>query len=188
MGAHPTRTRHLAIIVLCTCWLGEPHASDISVQAARTELVNDMLLISADASFNFSKDALDALNSGIPIFIDLDVRITRPRKFLWDREELHTHRKYLIERHALSEQFIVSETFTGDRGLHRSLELAIEDLGTIRALPLAEAKEIDQTSAYDVSLRLRLDIESLPAPLIPIAYISPSWHMSSGWYQWTRTP
>lgn len=182
------RARHLVIIALWICWNCYAQASDIAVQKAQIELANDMLLISADVSFNFSEDALDALHSGIPIFMDLDVRITRPRKFLWDREELHTHRKYLIERHALSEQFIVSETFTGERGLHRSLKLAIEDLGTIRSLPLAEAKEVDQTSPYDVSLRLRLDIESLPAPLIPIAYISPSWHMSSGWYRWTRSP
>ena len=36
----------------------------------------------------------------------------------------------------------------------------------------------------EVALRLRLAIRSLPGPLIPVAYISPGWHMSSGWFRW----
>ena len=180
----PMQCRSWLIIAMLVVWLGSVYASDITIRKAHTEVVNNMFLVNADASFNFSEDALDALNSGIPIFIELDVRITRPRKYLWDPQLISARRKYSIERHALSEQFILSDQITGDRSLHASLDLAIEDLGTIRALPVAEASEIDQESAFNVSLRLRLDIESLPAPLIPLAYISPGWHMSSGWYRW----
>ncbi len=190
MNGYPQPVRHRCFFVgaMFLLWIGSVHASDITVRDAQTEVVNDMFFVNADASFNFSEDALDALNSGIPIYIELDVRITRPRKYLWDPKLISTHRKYSIERHALSEQFILSDLITGDRSLHGSLELAIDDLGTIRELPVAEASELDQESAYDVSLRLRLDIESLPAPLIPLAYISPGWHMSSGWYRWKANP
>ena len=184
----PVHHRSNLLIAMSVVWLVAVYASDITVQKAHTEVVNDMFLVNADASFDFSKDAIDALNSGIPIFIDLDIRITRPRKYLWDPKLVTAHRKYSIERHALSEQFILADSITGERRLHGSLELAIQDLGTIRALPLGEASEIDRDSPYHVSLRLRLDIESLPAPLIPLAYISPSWHMSSGWYQWKADP
>jgi hypothetical protein len=180
----PLQRRGTVIISMLAVWLGIVYASDITIRKARMEIVNDMFLVNADASFNFSDDARDALNSGIPIFIDLDIRITRPRKYLWDSKLITAHRKYSIERHALSEQFILTDLITGDRSLHGSLDLAIEALGKIRGLPLAEASEIDQKSSYEVSLRLRLDIESLPAPLIPLAYISPGWHMSSGWYRW----
>ena len=184
----PMQYRSRQFIAIIVVWLGSVYASDITVRKAYTEVVNNMFLVNADASFNFSEDALNALNSGIPIYIELDVRITRPRKYLWDPKLISARRKYSIERHALSEQFILSDQITGDRSLHGSFDLAIEDLGTIRALPLAEASEIDEESAYNVSLRLRLDIESLPAPLIPLAYISPGWHMSSGWYRWKANP
>ena len=26
--------------------------------------------------------------------------------------------------------------------------------------------------------------DALPAPMVPLAYVSPGWHMSSGWYRW----
>jgi hypothetical protein len=167
---------------------GSVCASDIIVENADTEIVNDMVLINADASFDFSEDALNALNSGIPLIIDLDIKIRRTRSYLWDPELLSTHRRYSIERHALSKQFILTDLITGDRRIHGSLDLAIGDLGTIRKLPLAEASELDNKAPYNFSLRLRLDIESLPAPMIPLAYISPSWHMSSGWYRWKPSP
>lgn len=159
-------------------------ASEIIVDDARAQVVNDMFLVSADARFEFSDDAIRALESGVPIFFDLEIRITRERRLLWDPEVMSTRRRYSIERHALSDQYILSDLITGDRNIHRSLNLAIEDLGRIRDLPLAEVSDLDVDPPYDVSLRLRLDIESLPAPMVPLAYLSPGWHMSSGWYRW----
>ena len=35
---------------------------------------------------------------------------------------------------------------------------------------------------------VRAEIEALPAPLRPIAYVSPSWRLSSGWYEWVFVP
>jgi hypothetical protein len=173
-----------SIVLFLAFACGPAAASDIIVKNAGSEIANDMVIVNADALFNFSEDALKALNSGIALIIDLDIKITRPRSYLWDPELLSTHRRYSIERHALSEQFILTDLITGDRRIHGSLELAIEDLGTIRELPFAEASELDDKRPYNFNLRLRLDIESLPAPMIPLAYISPSWRMSSGWYRW----
>ena len=70
------------------------------------------------------------------------------------------------------------------RRLHSSLELAIDDLGRIRNLPIAETSQLGSEQNLEVAMRLRLAIRSLPGPLIPVAYISPGWHMSSGWFRW----
>ena len=186
MKRHPNWVQNgfVSITLFLAIICGPVYASDITVKNADTEIVNDMVLVNADASFDFSEDALNALNSGISITIELDIKITRPRNYLWDPKLLSTHREYSIQRHALSEQFILTELITGARHIHGSLELAIDDLSRIRGLPLAEISELDNQTLYNISLRIRLDIESLPAPMIPLAYISPSWHMSSGWYRW----
>lgn len=174
----------LAVLLLSATAGNDLAASEIIVDDARAQVVNDMFLVSADARFEFSDDAIRALESGVPIFFDLEIRITRERRLLWDPEVVSTRRRYSIERHALSDQYILSDLITGDRNIHRSLNLAIEDLGRIRELPLAEVSDLDVDPPYDVSLRLRLDIESLPAPMVPLAYLSPGWHMSSGWFRW----
>ena len=176
------------LLLLAVCVSGasawSAFARDITVESAHDKIVNDMFLIDIDAKFAFSDDAIKAINSGIPLTIALDVKVLWPRKYLWDVELVSTHRDLTIERHALSQQFVLSDRVTGERRVYGSLALAIADLGHIRDLPVVEIAELAQTKTCDVSVRLRLDLQSLPGPLIPIAYISPGWHMSSGWYRW----
>ena len=50
-------------------------------------------------------------------------------------------------------------------------------------IPVSSLSEIKQDE-YTLAIRAKLDIEALPAPLRPVAYVSPSWRMSSGWYEW----
>ena len=170
-----------AVLFLGTAAL---HASDITVADAHTYVANDMLMVDADAAFDFSEDAIDAVNSGIPLTIELDVRISRPRKYWLDAEVYSTKRTFTIEHHALTEQFVLTDQVTGERRIQSSLERAVADLGRIRKLPVVEVSELNDAASCEVSLRLRLDIESLPGPLIPLAYVSPGWHMSSGWHRW----
>ena len=159
-------------------------ARDIAVESAELRLGDDAYLIDADVSFDFHANAIEALQSGIAIVVELDIEFTRPRRYWWDRKISNVRRRYSLQRHALSQQFVLSDLISGERRVHRSLEAAIEDLGRIRNLAVAKTDDLDVNPIYDVSLRMRLDIESLPAPLIPIAWVSPSWHMSSGWYRW----
>lgn len=174
----------LAGLLLVLCWVSAPQAGNITLTAANEHLTNDMVMIDADADFQFSEDAIKAINSGVPITIELDIHVTRPRRLLWDAELISAHREYVIERHALSKQYIIADQITGDRRIHGSLDLAIDDLGRIRDLPIAEARQLGEEQTLEVAMRVRLAIRSLPGPLIPVAYISPGWHMSSGWFRW----
>jgi len=179
-----TRWPSLLPLLIALYWLPAVQAGSITLTAANEHIMNEMVMIDADADFQFSEDAVKAINSGVPITIEFDIRVSRPRKLLWDSEVLSAHREFVIERHALSKQYIIADQITGDRRIHGSLELAIDDLGRIRNLPIAEARQLEGEHDLDVAMRLRLAIRSLPGPLIPVAYISPGWHMSSGWFRW----
>jgi hypothetical protein len=174
----------LTALLLVLCWVSASQAGNITLTAANEHLTNDMVMIDADADFQFSEDAIKAINSGVPITIEFDIHITRPRRLLWDPELVSAHREYVIERHALSKQYIIADQITGGRRIHGSLDLAIDDLGRIRDLPIAEARQLGAEQTLEVAMRVRLAIRSLPGPLIPVAYISPGWHMSSGWFRW----
>ncbi len=179
-----TRFFLLVPLLMALCWLPRAQASSITLTAANEHITNDIVMIDADADFQFSDDAIKAINSGVPIAIECDIRVSRPRKLWWDAEILTAHHEFVIERHALSKQFIIADQVTGDRRIHGSLQLAIDDLGRLRNLPIAEARQLAGQHDIEVAMRLRLAIRSLPGPLIPIAYISPGWHMSSGWFRW----
>jgi hypothetical protein len=49
---------------------------------------------------------------------------------------------------------------------------------------LFDGASLDSDAAYRGRLRARLDIEALPSPLRPLAYVSPSWHSTGEWYEW----
>jgi Domain of unknown function (DUF4390) len=183
--AHAVWLLSLLLSLLCAPLA---RAGTITVTAANEHVTNDMIMIDADADFKFGEDALKAINSGVPITIEFDIRISRPRKLLWDTEILNAHREFTIERHALSKQYILADRITGDRRIHGALQLAIDDLGRIRNIPIAEARQLAGEQALDIALRLRLALRTLPGPLIPVAYISPGWHMSSGWFRWQSHP
>jgi hypothetical protein len=42
--------------------------------------------------------------------------------------------------------------------------------------------------AYQLRLRADLEIESLPLPLQPLAYLGRGWRLTSGWTQWPLRP
>ena len=176
-----------ALVLACMLCLSSfaALAGDILIESAQTRIENGVLLLDAASRFEFSDDAIDALNSGIGLVIELDLKIMRPRKYFWDRKVLKVHRTFKIERHALSKKFVVSDRVTGERHAHSELELAIAELQDIKDLALFNTRADDFCDKCDAAFRLRLDLESLPAPMIPLAYVSPSWHMSSGWYRWS---
>ncbi|HJP34749.1 MAG TPA: DUF4390 domain-containing protein, partial [Gammaproteobacteria bacterium] len=160
----------------------------ITVHSADSNVINQMLVISAEMDFVFSDDALEAMQSGVALIVDVDFRIKRQRRYIWDPSILNLSRRYRIERHAISDRYVITDLVTDNRRIHDSIEAAVRDLGRIREIPIAENSQIDSSLDYQVGIRARLDLESLPAPLRPLAYISPSWRMSSGWYQWTLDP
>lgn len=182
-----TATRLLCVLLLST-FAATTLAGSVSVHSAESSIANQMYVVNADVEFAFSDDALDALRSGVALFIDVDFRIKRQRRYVWDRSVLNLSRRYRIERHALTDRYVITDLVTDDRRIYDSLDSAVKDLGQIRAVPIADEAAFDNAYDYRVGLRARLDLESLPSPLRPIAYISPSWRMSSGWYQWTLTP
>ncbi|HSG65230.1 MAG TPA: DUF4390 domain-containing protein [Gammaproteobacteria bacterium] len=178
-----SRCYWLALAVLLS--LSAPLAArDIVIEQAAATVDNDIIMLDIDAAFEFGEDVIAALESGIELFFDLDIRCVRGRKYVWNKTLFETSRRFSLERHALSNQFILTDVVTEERRIHRSLALAVADLGRIRRLPVIELGRRDIAEISLLAIRLRLDIGSLPAPMIPLAYISPGWHMSSGWFEW----
>jgi len=183
-----TTASRLLFALLLSTHTAATFAGSVNVNSADSSIANQMYVVNADVEFEFSDDALDALRSGVALFINIDFRIKRERRYVWDRKIMSLSRRYRIERHALTDRYVITDLVTDDRRIYGSLTSAIKDLGQLRKVPIAEQTAFDSASNYRVGLRARLDLESLPGPLRLIAYISPSWRMSSGWYQWTLTP
>ena len=155
------------------------------IQSAQTEIINQVYHLNASINYHFSDEAISALKNGVPLIISLDINVTKERNWWWDDEVAHLEQGYLLIYHALSKNYIIHNLNSGVQKNYVNLRTALHSLGNIRRLPVMDASLLEPGSHYSISIRTHLDIESLPAPMRPLAYISDEWKLQSDWYSWS---
>ena len=180
-GRHP-----MGFVVLLACVLFIRGAgADFVVRDVDVRFVDDALLITTTLDMSFSSRAEEALNKGIPLDVLIDLALVEHRRFLWDRvvTDRTLHRR--IQYHALSGQYLVSSADIGADEFARfpTAQAALAYAGALNELdiPLPKKKDINPNLHYWLKLRVQLDIEALPSPMRPLAYVTPSWHHNTGW-------
>ncbi len=159
------------------------------IRNARTTLADGVFLLDADLSFVFSDEALEAIENGIPVTIILEMQVLRERGLIWDKlwwdEEIAQIEATLrIETRPLSNTYLLRNLNSGEARVFPSFGELVVGLGKIRKFPLLDEHLIDDESRYYLRLRTRLDIESLPSPMRPWAYLSALWRLQSDWFEW----
>ncbi len=159
------------------------------IRNARTELVDGVYLLDADIRFVFGKETLDAIENGIPVTIILEMQVLRERGLIWDnlwwdKEIARLEAKLRIETRPLSKTYLVRNLNSGETQVFGSFRELVVGLGNIRNFPLLDEYLLGDEGRYYLRLRALLDIESLPSPMRPWAYLSSLWRLKSDWYEW----
>jgi len=170
--------------------------ADFTVIKPGAVLANKTMELSGQLRLDLSAKVEEALDKGIPLAIEVEYRLFRIRKFIWDAQLANWSFTHSIKYHALSRQYLVRghgletssvESFT-------TLQEALNFMGTLDGLSLPLPQQLDETTetknnpGYRVQVRARLVIESLPAPLRPVAYTSSDWRLNTGWVSWKIAP
>jgi len=164
------------------------YAEGFRILAAETKLKNHVYHLEANMDLKFSDDALDALRSGVPLIVLVNIEVNEDRSWWWDKTIAELEQGYLLLYHALSEKYIIHNLNSGAQQNFVSLNAALHSLSYIRDFPLIDKNLLDEDDDYYVQMRTYLDIESLPAPMRPIAYISSQWQLESDWFSWPLKP
>ncbi len=152
------------------------------VRSAEVRLESGVYFLDAKIAFDFSAEAMEAMNNGVTLTVLIDVEVFRQRT-LWDRKILSRQSRIHVGVHALSKKYVMKKLDTGETQTYRSVEEMSAALGSIERLPLFEASGLDAGTTYTARVRARLDIEALPSPLRPLAYVSQAWRLASDWYE-----
>lgn len=157
-----------------------------TIKSLETKLVEGVYLLDSRIEYRFSNEALTALQNGVPFLILLNIEVEQIRWY-WNKNMAELEQGYLLLYHALSEKFIIHNLNSGAQDHYTSLDAALSALGQVTNLPLIDAKLLHPAARYQVRMRTYLDIESLPAPMRPLAYISSDWKLDSNWVSWPLT-
>ncbi len=171
-----------ALLLSAPALLAQAQAGEFEIQAARVHLKDNVYRLDAEISYALSAETLKALHNGISLPLVLSLEVTRERWYMWDESVAKLKQRYQLQYYQLSNEYKLTYQNTGIQENFNTLGAALGTLGRIRDFPLLDAHLVQSGQAYQVHLQSYLDIESLPAPLRPVAYLSPEWRLASNRY------
>lgn len=170
-------------LAVATAGEGDPPAG-FSVREAAAHLRDDVYLLDADVDFRLSAAALEALNNGIPLGLEIQIKVERRRDWAWNDTVAALSQRYSLLYHALSDRYIVHNLNTGQRQSYTALDEALFMLGQVRDFPMLDRRLLENDRVYQASVRAALMVEELPTPMRLWAYASDQWRLDSAWYSW----
>src|SRR3954465_13904560 len=169
----PFAQRLLALVVMAFAIGAGPLQADaldgvLEVRSAYVNLEGGVYQLIARVAYPVNDDIRAALKDGLKLTFDLDVVVSRDRRF-WMNEDIA---KYSLKRelmyHAVSDRYITRDLdprSSVPQHSYATLEEALESLGTVDAWPILVSSQLSPTREYRVSLRAGVRRGSLPDTL-----------------------
>ncbi len=159
-------------------------AGYFEVRSASTVLVEGVHELESRLQLVLSDDALNALNNGVALRIELNLEVMRVRRFWVDHTDAELVISYELEYRPLSQRYIVRSLNSGDQDSFATLYSALNNLGRIQGLPVVDDSILVSNKAYRIRLRARLSTEQYPAPLRILFFWRDQWQLESDWFEW----
>jgi hypothetical protein len=142
---------------------------------------DEWLVLDGQLDFHFSTTALEALDNGVPLVVELQLNL-RPRgAWFWETDLVDRSLWLQVRFLPLSRLYEVNDLSRSERRNFATRGAALASLGELSQIPLLEVTDLRGIERYEVRLRAILDIEALPLPLRLLAYVSPAWTLRSEW-------
>ncbi len=181
-----------ALIAACIALLGSvalaqdpvERAGYFEVRSASTELAAGVHMLDARLQLVLSSEALNALNSGVPLTIELQMQVIRSRRFYLDAVDAELAFRFELEYRPISQRYIVRNLNSGDQDSFATLYSALNNLGRVQRLPVIDESLLLPDRDYRVRLRALLATEQYSAPLRLLFFWRDEWQLKSDWYEW----
>ncbi len=154
------------------------------VRSASTSIVNGVHSLDARLQLVLSSEALEALSSGVPLTIELQMQLIRERRLWWDAGAAELAVRFELEYRPLSQRYIVRNLNSGEQDSFATLYSALNNLGRIQGLPVIDDALLDRDEDYRIRVRVMLQTQQYPAPLRLLFFWRSDWQLESEWFEW----
>lgn len=190
--SHTWRDRRPWLVVVVCVLVSNVIAQDtveregyFEVRSAATALEDGVHNLDARLQLVLSSEALEALNSGVPLTIELQMQVVRERRLFIDSTDAELTVRYELEYRPLSQRYIVRNLNSGDQDSFATLYSALNNLGRVQALPVIDDALLLPDRDYRVRLRAMLQTRQYPAPLRMLFFWRSQWQLQSEWFEWS---
>lgn len=162
----------------------EAKGRPFEIRSASTRLNDGVWYANARIDYRLSDDALEALENGVALTIQLQIEVSRIRRFWTDAKVASLKQGYLLSYQPLSERYVIQNLNSGEQNSFATLFSALNHMGRVVDLPVIDASILDTDSKYEITMRAILDQDTLPGPLRLIAFWSEGFRLVSNRYTW----
>jgi len=154
------------------------------VRSASSELIDGVHLLDARLQLVLSSEALEALNSGVPLTIELQLQVIRVRRLYMDALDAELTARFELEYRPLSQRYIVRNLNSGNQESFATLYSALNNLGRVESLPVIDDALLASGKSYRVRVRAMLQTQQYAAPLRLLFFWRSQWQLQSEWLEW----
>ncbi len=178
--------KQLACSILLSCLPLWGYADGFSAEVKQADVVlqDDEYVLSAQINYHLSQKAKSALQSGVPLYWDLQVKVKQTPSYWWSKTWLIVGKHYRLQYHALLNLYRLKNEDDGVEHNFSTLASALELMSVVTDLPIIKKAELDPEQYYVCWVKLNFERDALPLPLRPFAYIDSRWYLSSDWTAW----
>jgi hypothetical protein len=160
----------------------------LEVRSAYVNIEQGVFQLYARVQYPVNDDIRAALKDGLKLTFELDMVVSRERRFWMDADVFNYTLKRELTYHAVSDRYITRELDSrspNPQHNYATLEEALEALGTVDAMPILVSSQLSQTREYRVSLRAGVRRGQLPDTLRVLLFWTDDWHRESEWFSWS---
>jgi len=154
------------------------------VRSSKTQMDNGVHLLDARLQLVLSSEALDALDAGVPLTIELQFELLRARRFVPDTVVAELAVRYELEYRPITQRYILRNVNSGNQESFSTLYSALNTLGRVQNLPVIDETILEPDKDYRARLRALLNTQQYPAPLRFVFFWRNEWQLKSDWFEW----
>lgn len=165
----------------------DPLDGVLEVRSAYVNIEQGVFQLFARIAYPVNEDIRAALKDGLMLSFDLDVVVSRERRFWFDETVAEYTLKRELLYHAVSDKYVTRDVEPGssDQHSYATLEEALEALGTVEAWPFLLPQQLSSNRDYRVALRAGVRRGHLPDSLRVLMFWTDDWHRESEWFSWS---
>lgn len=159
-------------------------AQAFGVRTAYAQLVEGVYLLNARLHLPLNERMRGAINDGVPLTLELEIDVSRARRYWTDETVASLVQRYELQYHAVSERYPVRNLNSGEQTSYATLDSALEHLTHISGLPVLDQALVRQNRRHEFSMRATFELGDMPAALRMLMFWADDIHRSSEWYTW----
>ncbi len=164
----------------------QPLSDALEIQSGFVNVVNGVYQLQVRVRYPTNDEDRDALQQGVSLFYDVDLEVTRERRFWTAASIVNLSLRRELSYHSVSERYLVKDPQgVSETRSFASLEEALADLGKVDGWPILVSAQVAEEGSYFVNVRAVVRRGRLTDALRALMFWSDDWQRRSEWYSWS---